>query len=230
VGRAPVVVKLSGSLVQPRNVELVKEYAGVLRRLWEHSGARPLVVVGGGATARGYVKACRKLGASEAELDLIGIEVTRLNARLLISALREAALPTPPRTVDELVEALSDPLERIVVMGGLQPGQSTNAVSFVVAELVGAKKVVTATNVDGVYDKDPRKYKDAKLVPRLTLAELRKLVEKKSSRAGGYKLLDRVALSIMERSKIMLHVVNGKNPENVLKACLGEEVGTLVVP
>ncbi len=227
--RTPIVIKISGSFIQPDKPETVKKYAEVLLELYKE-GYRPMAVVGGGGIARMYINAARMLGASESMLDLLGIEVTRLNAQLLITALGENALPNPPKTIDEMLEAKNDPLERISVMGGLQPGQSTNAVSAVAAELFGAKKIINATKVDGVYDKDPRIYKDAKLIKRITVFQLRELLARQSAQAGKYQLLDPPSLTIIERSRITLHIVNGKDPENVARVLRGEDIGSTVLP
>ena len=228
--RTPIVVKISGSFIQPRRLDTIKKYSEVLVYAWQHEAVRPIVVVGGGDVTRQYIKSCRELGASEAILDLIGIEITRINARLLITALKESAFPHPPATVEELIKALQDPAERIVVMGGLQPGQSTNAVSVIAAEIAGASRIINATKVEGVYDKDPEKHSNAKLLPQITLEELKRLVEREKSVAGEYRLLDLTAISLLERSKIVLHVINGNNPENVLRVIRGERIGTTVLP
>ncbi|MEM0021268.1 MAG: UMP kinase [Fervidicoccaceae archaeon] len=227
--RTPIVIKISGSFIQPDMPEMVKQYAGLLREIWE-SGYRPMVVVGGGRIARLYIESARSLGASESMLDLLGIDVTRLNAHLLITSLADIALPYPPRNIDEILNAKQDPLERIMVAGGLQPGQSTNAVSAVVAELVGAKKIINATKVDGVYDRDPNIDKSAKLIRKITTMQMREILEKQSALAGKYELLDPPSLTIIERSKIIVHVISGSDPQNVLKVLRGEELGSVILP
>lgn len=227
--RVPIVLKISGSFIQPDKPEFVKRYAELVIKLLDE-GYRPFVVVGGGNIARLYIEGARSLGASESMLDLLGIEVTRLNAHLLITALGENSLPYPPRNIDEILNAKQDPQERIMVMGGLQPGQSTNAVSAVVAELVGAKKIINATKVDGVYDRDPRTDKYAKLLKKITAFQLREILESQSAMAGKYELLDPPSLTIIERSKITIHIVNGNDPENVYRVLKGEDIGSTIIP
>jgi uridylate kinase len=227
--KTPVVIKISGSFIQPDRAEMVKKYAELLRELWNDS-YRPMVIVGGGRIARLYIESARSLGASESMLDLLGIDVTRLNAHLLITSLSDIALPYPPRSIDEILDAKQDPLERIMVAGGLQPGQSTNAVSAVVAELVGAKKIINATKVDGVYDRDPSTDKSAKLLKKITTLQLREILEKQSALAGKYELLDPPSITIIERSKIVVHIINGEDPRNVLKVLKGEEIGSTIIP
>ncbi len=222
----PVVVKISGRIISPQNIGLVKEYSRIIGS--HHArGARIAVVVGGGATARTYIEAARSLGCSEAVLDIIGIDASRLNARLLIAGLGGNAHPLVPHNLAEFLQYWES--GKIVVAGGFQPGQSTNAVAAVIAEAIGAERLVNATLVDGIYDKDPSKHRDAKLLERLSYRELREILQtSQTSLAGAYELFDPVALNVAERSGIKLVFINGWNPENLAKALRGEKVGTLV--
>ncbi|AFH42965.1 UMP kinase [Fervidicoccus fontis] len=228
MSRTPIVIKISGSFIQPDKPDAIRNFSNVLIELWE-SGYRPAVVVGGGNTARDYINAARKLGGNESVLDLIGIEVTRLNAYLLILSLGSYAVPYPLESINDILKVKDDPLERIIVMGGLQPGQSTNAVSAILAEVIGAKNIINVTKVDGIYDKDPLLNKDAKLIKKITTLQLRELLKQHSSEAGKYELFDPLSLSIIERSKLIVKVISGKDPENIKKA-FTEEVGSVILP
>jgi uridylate kinase len=218
------VVKISGKHVNPERVELVKRYADTLVRLYR-DGYRLVVVVGGGSTARAYISAAEKLGISKAFMDMLGIEASRLNARLLIYAMQPYAYPEPPRSIWELLEAYST--GKIVVCGGFQPGQSTTGVAAVVAEAINAQLLVIATTVAGVYTADPRVEPTAKLIPKLSYEEYRRVISQ-SMEPGRYELLDPIALTVVERSRIPVRVVDGSNPENIVKAILGEDVGSLI--
>lgn len=227
--RETIVVKISGNFIQPENPMLIRRFAEALSTIGE-MGYRPIVVVGGGRIARLYIEAGRRIGANEALLDLIGIQVTRLNARLLINALGGKALNMVPKTVVDLLRAYEDPKERIIVMGGLQPGQSTNAVSAIAAEVSGARLIINATRVDGVYTKDPEKHSDAKLIKKITVNELRYLLESQSAMAGKYELFDPPSLTIIYRSGITVRVVNGSEPYNIVRVLQGEDLGTIILP
>jgi len=219
-----VVVKISGKIVNPDQPRLVGEYAELLRKL--STSKRLAVVVGGGTVARHYIGAARSLGVSRGLQDMLGIEAARLNARLLAYTLGpDHACLHIPRSVGELLEAVSHC--RIVLLGGLQPGQSTAAVAAITAELLSAERLVLATTVDGVYDRDPRRHPDAKLLPRLTYAELERVLEQ-SVEPGRYELLDPQAISVLRRSCVEARVVNGLDPKNVGKAVRGEPVGTTI--
>ena len=223
-----LVVKVSGHLSTPDHADLIARYARVLGEL-RGRGLGLAVVVGGGSTARRYIAAARGLGADEATLDLIGVRASRLNAMLLIAALGRLAYPIPPESLEEVLEAYAT--GRIVVCGGLQPGQSTNAVSALIAEALRADVLVNMTTVDAVYTADPEIDPSAKPIPQLTVRELRRLLRvEEEYRAGGYKLMDPLSLLILERSRVPMIVTDGRRPEVLREIAEGRVVGTLVTP
>lgn len=222
-----IAVKVSGRFIDPSNPAYVGELCRVIRELVE-GGCRLAVVVGGGGLARRYIEAARRVGVSEALLDSIGIEASRLNALLVASGLGDLAYPSVPRSFEDFLRAWAS--GRVVVMGGLQPGQSTSAVSALVAEAIGAKLLVNAASVDGVYDKDPRVHRDARRLEEVTVAELRRILSGQSKEAGGYELMDQVSLSVVERSGIRVVITYGGDPRNIARAVRGERVGTVVLP
>ena len=220
------VVKVSGAVfdLQNRGGEMVRRVADQLRAASEE-GWRVAAVAGGGSVARLYIRAARELGASEAALDQLGILITRANAELLIAALGGTAYPSVPQTLEELLAA-SASNRSIIVMGGLQPGQSTNAVAALAAESLGAALLVNATDVDGVYTDDPRKNPSAKRLESVGVEELTLLLSGSEHKAGTYELLDHVSLRILERSRIPTVVTSY---EGVLAAIRGEKVGTRIM-
>ncbi|MEM2226067.1 MAG: UMP kinase [Candidatus Bathyarchaeia archaeon] len=222
------VVKISGS-VFPKSLEtdLIKSYAAELRALREE-GHGLIVVTGGGANARNYIRALRELGGSESHCDEIGIRVSRLNALLLISALGDAAHPLVPEDLGQLLAYFST--GKIVVMGGLQPGHSTNAVAALAAEAIRADLLVNATDVDGIYTTDPKADPFARKLDEIGARELLKMVLQGSLWAGAYELIDPVAVGIIARSKIPALVVNGMDPKNLTRALRGERIGTKIIP
>ncbi len=223
-----IVVKISGKWINPDRPEIIGGYARVLKKLYEE-GYRIAVVVGGGRVAREYITAGRKLGLSEAMLDLMGIAATRLNAMLFTVILNDLAYQGVPRSLDEFMEAWST--GKIVICGGFQPGQSTNAVSALIAEAIGAKLLVNATTVQGLYDKDPNKYPDARLIKEASVEETyRILIGEQHYAAGGYELMDPLSLMIIKRGGITVKIVYGGNPENVYRAVKGENPGTTIKP
>jgi uridylate kinase len=160
-----IVLSLGGSVLMPSLEEnRVPAYAEVIREISRE--ARLLVVVGGGGEARRYIRVARDLGLNEAFGDEIGIQVTRLNAALLAGALGDAAYPAVARSQAEACCFAES--GKIVVMGGITPAQTTDAVAAVLAELAGADLLVNATSIDGVYTADPRTDPSAVRIDLLT--------------------------------------------------------------
>lgn len=207
--------------------ERISGYVRVLKKL-KGGGHELVVVTGGGGNARLYIDAARKMGANESLCDELGIEAAKLNARLLIVGLGEDAYPNVPESVEEIGAAFES--GKIVVLGGLLPGQSTDSVAAMVSELIGASLLVKATDTDGIYTSDPKKDPKAKKLDEISCAQLREMLLRLPIGAGEYELLDPVAVRIVERSKIPLWVVDGRKPENIERVVKGERIGTLVKP
>jgi len=219
-----IVIKLSGRIFSVDNVKILKDYARFLVKI--SKTCQPVVVTGGGNIARHYINHARSSGADESSLDELGIEVSRLNAKLLIYALKHKAYPHPPTTLQEIRYAVDSGL--IVIVGGLHPGHSTNGTAALIAEKVEATQFLNATDVDGVYDLDPNKYKKAKKFRRIELKTLRNMLIREDSVAGGYDLMDILALKIIERSKIKTRILKA-DLKILEKAIKGDSVGTEII-
>ncbi len=219
-----IVIKLSGSIFGMDNVKVLKDYASFLVKISKI--CQPIVIAGGGHIARHYISHARSSGADESTLDELGIEISRLNAKLLIYTLKNKAYSHPPTTLQEVKHAVDDGL--IVVAGGLHPGQSTNGTAALIAEKIKAELFLNATDVDGVYDMDPNKYKQAKKFKRIELKNLKNMLVHEDSVAGGYDLMDIVALKIIERSKINTQILKA-DIKLIEKAIKGATVGTKIV-
>jgi uridylate kinase len=227
--RAPVVVSIGGSvlLTGSGDTEFLEKLADLLRR----TGAqRPLVVtVGGGRTAREYIQLGRALGLTEFELDEVGIEVTRLHARLLAARVGPPAPAHPPTTVPQVVEQLRTGSP--VILGGTEPGHTTDGVAALVAVRIRAARVVNATDVDGVYDQDPHTHPGARRIEQLTWPEFRAMVHAATSgEAGQNFLFDRLGVDALARARIPLLVVPGRDLPNLEEAiagrtCRGSRIG-----
>ena len=219
-----IVIKLSGRIFGIDNAKILKDYAEFLVKISKI--CQPIVVAGGGTIARHYISHARSSGADESTLDELGIEVSRLNAKLLIYALKNKAYSHPPTTLQEVRHAVDDGL--IVVAGGLHPGQSTNGTAALIAEKVKAEQFLNATDVDGVYDMDPNKFKHAKKFKSIEMKNLKNILVHEDSVAGGYDLMDIVALKIIERSKIQTRIIKA-DTKIIEKAIKGDNVGTKII-
>ena len=221
-----VVISLGGSILIPSlEKNKIKEYVPVLEEIAAHH--RLFVVVGGGGEARRYITAARTLGIDEGTSDEIGILVTRMNANLLIAALGDAAYPKVAESHAEAKKFAES--QKIVIMGGITPGQTTDAVAAVLAERVGASVFINVTSVDGIYSADPKKDKKAIKYDTLTPKQLLEIVGVTGLTAGSNTVLDIVAARIVERSHIPLVVLDGRDPKNLSRAILnGKFTGSIV--
>ena len=219
-----IVIKLSGRIFGMDNVKILKDYARFLVKI--SKVCQPVIVAGGGHIARRYINYARSSGADESSLDELGIDISRLNAKLLIYALKHRAYPHPPTTLQEIRNAVDS--GAIVVTGGLHPGHSTNGTAALIAEKIKASVFLNATDVAGVYDLDPNKYKGAKMYRRIELKKLRNMLVRKESIAGGYDLMDILTLKIIERSKIKTRILKA-DIKTLEKAIKGGSVGTEII-
>ena len=219
-----IVIKLSGKVFGMDNAKIIQNYADFFIKISKI--CQPIVVAGGGVVARHYISHARNFNVDESTLDELGIEISRLNAKLLIYALKNKAYSHPPTTLQEVKHAVDDGL--IVVAGGLHPGQSTNGTSALIAEKIQAEQFLNATDVDGVYDMDPNKFKKAKKFKSIELKNLKNILVHEDSVAGGYDLMDIVALKIIERSKIKTRILKA-DPKIIEKAIKGGNVGTEII-
>jgi uridylate kinase len=220
-----IVIKLSGSLFnQDTNHDSIKNYAQMLIDI--SNNVQPIVIAGGGKIARHYIDLARSLGSDEANLDIIGIEVSRLNAKLLIAALDDQAYSQVPKNLEEVAIAVAS--GKIVIAGGLHPGQSTNATSALIAEASKASGFVNSTDVDGIYDSDPNVNPNARLFKEITVNECIEILRAERTMAGTYDLMDIIALKVIERSKIPTRVIRS-DVSNIRDAIDGKDIGTKII-
>lgn len=221
-----IVLRIGGSVIaSPVNPELIGKYADLLKSL-KAEGHEVAVVVGGGSLAREFIGFAKALGLSEKAQDDIAISVSRVFAQLFLKKLGKSACESVPLTVEDAEKCLSE--GKTVVMGGLKPGMTTDTVAAMVAEQTNADLLIKATNQEGVYDKDPRKYHDAVKLEHLRLADLSCVLAENKHKAGIHQIIDPEAIKILKRKRVKVVVVSGFRPENVLKAVKGENVGTVI--
>src|ERR1044072_1109487 len=211
-----IVIKLSGSLFNfDTNSSQLNDYVKLIKKI--SKVYQPVIITGGGKIARFYIELSRSLGLDESGLDLIGIQVSHLNARLLISGLGEYCYPLPPKNLEEISVALLSGL--VIVTGGIYPGQSTNATSALIAERTGASRFYNATDVDGIYDSDPRTNPQANKFEKITVQDCVNILKSEKSMAGTYDLMDLISLKVIERSNLPT-VVFKSTVENIEKLVL----------
>lgn len=221
-----ILIRLGGSVIAtPVNTGLIGKYVEILKEL-NAKGHEVVVVVGGGALARDFIQIAKELGLEEKDQDDLAISVSRLFAQLFIKKLGKISCESIPISVEEAVERLEE--GKIVVLGGLKPGMTTDTVAALIAERINADMLIKATDQEGVYDKDPRKYPDAVKLDKLSFEALPQVLAEKKHRAGIHQILDPEAVKVLKAKRIKMLVLNGYKPENILLAVEGKNVGTLI--
>lgn len=200
-----IVISLGGSVLLSKDIDK-SYYESLKKTLQSHNDKKIYVVVGGGPPAREYISRARALQFSELMLDNLGIEITRVNALFLLSYLQNDVSYIPHSTKEA-----ADFEDALVIMGGTTPGHSTDFVGAELASLTKASLFVIATNVDGVYDKDPRKHADAEMYDSISAHDLLETYGSSWNAAGSNTVIDGPALKKIVTDKIPTVVINGKN-------------------
>ncbi|KXA92885.1 hypothetical protein AKJ64_01960 [candidate division MSBL1 archaeon SCGC-AAA259E17] len=225
-----ITICFGGSTFNPEEleVETLKEIAEALKEL-KKENHEILVVTGGGYTSRYYIEAGEELGIPHKDLDQIGIAATRLNARLLNSVLGDLATEDVPRNFEKAIRTMLR--NKIPVMGGTQPGHTTDAVAAELAETSNSDLLIFISDVDGIYTSDPKKNEGAEKIYQMTTSELSDLMSKMKFEPGMNAIIDPLATEILQGMKIKTLVI-GKNEINRLPQIVkgSTHSGTVVEP
>jgi len=224
---ATLALSIGGSIIlQDKNeIEYLTKLAKLL--ITQSKRNKLFIVVGGGRLARTYQGLARELGANDAFLDDVGIAATRMNARLLIAALKNHVYPKPAKDFDEAF--LAGKSHSIVVMGGTHPGHTTDAVAAMLGEHVGADRFINATSVDGVYSEDPKKNPKAKKYKRMTTDELWEFTKNAGHEPGQNVVIDSLAARIIQRSAMPTFVIDGSDLKALKDAIAGKAPNGTVI-
>lgn len=224
-----VTLCFGGSILAPEelDVDCIREIAQTLRVL-KSQKHEILVVTGGGRPSRKYIEAARKLKALSTYCDLLGIDVTRLNARLLITALGDLAEREPLTTFEAAIRVMLK--GKVPVMGGIMPGQTTDAVAAMLASSSKSELLVFFTDVGGVYTTDPKLDPRAEKLELMTVQKLMKLVSVKKMEPGISMVIDPVGAKLIQRTGIRTLVL-GKHEIKRLPEILrgAKHSGTTIV-
>src|SRR5437762_8695358 len=229
-----IVLKLSGEAMQERggrdnsSTAVVNEIAQRVEEVRDLD-VQVSVVIGGGNIWRGLSASQR--GMDRTTADYMGMLATVINALALRSALKQMDVETRVQSAIDM-RNVAEPfilgrairhleLDRVVIFaaGTGNPYFSTDTTAALRASEIRADVILKATKVDGVYDRDPNKYPDARRFDRLTFSE---------ALAKRLQIMDSTAFSLCMDNKIPIVVFNMNNPINIRDVVLGRKVGTLV--
>lgn len=220
---------MGGSLLVPDGIdtgfiaafkECIVKYLG--------KGYSFILVTGGGKTARRYIEAADTVSViTDEDKDWLGIHTTRLNAHLIRTVFRDYAHPrinTNPHNLEDFY----DFKEGILVAAGWRPGCSTDYDAVLLAKYLDVKRVINLSNIDYVYDKDPRKFPDAVKKEKITWPEFRALVGDTWS-PGMSAPFDPIASKLAQDAGMEVVILNGEGIANLEAYLDGEPFeGTVI--
>jgi uridylate kinase len=216
-----LAIKIGGSIAVGEKGPCQEYISAFLEAVGSLEFEKLVVGIGGGRLARNYLSSTGSLLSPE-QRELVVIELLRANTRMLSLLLGGEAVFTE----DDIERIDRDSSDQIYVIGGIRPGRSTDANTALMAELTGADLFIKLTDVDGVFTADPDEDEEAEFIERMTFDELRSLSVEGSP--GSYGILDRLAISVLERASIPVRVMNGRDPSILERLMAGEDIGTLI--
>lgn len=224
------VLSLGGSLVVPDggiDIHFLRQFSAFIRNQISSKQRRFFIVVGGGSTMRHYRDAAQTVLEGKIlneDLDWLGIHTTRLNAHLI----RTIFIDIANAHIIEHYDQPFDATEPIIVASGWKPGWSTDYCAVTLCKNYGIRAMVNMTNVDQVYNKDPKKFSDAKPLVQTSWVEYRGMVGDKWT--PGLNLpFDPIASKLADELGVTVKILNGKNIDNLANALDGEKfVGTTI--
>lgn len=210
-----IVLSLGGSLICPSDFDFVflKKFRQIIEVYSKHS-YKFVIICGGGKLARTFQEiASKNKKLSNEELDWLGIYATKINAYIVKSIFGNSA--------EDFV--VSNPTQKlnlkknIVVASGWKPGWSTDYDAVLLAKNFKVMEVINMSNIDYVYDKDPRKFKNAKKIEKLKWLTYLKMTGTRW-KAGMNVPFDPIAAKEAQKSKIKVYVIGNDlgNFENLL--------------
>jgi len=221
------VISLGGSLIVPEKIDLkfIREFRKIIYK--NRLKYKFIIVCGGGTTARKYISALRELGLSEKFQSFIGISATRMNARFMSYIFGFNPERGMPHTLHELSKYVKK--QDITFCGALEyePRQTSDSTA---AEIAGYFKTdfINITDVSGLHDKNPKKYKDAKFIPEISWGGLYKMVNENKFKPGQHFVIDQSAAEIIMKKKIITYII-GKNLKQLDNLVNGKKfIGTII--
>ena len=208
-----IVISLGGSFLfdKKRDTSLL---FNELKKLNE----KFLVITGGGPIAREYIDFSKDFNLSEKELHTVGIKCTHINAWVMSKDFKTDYTDEDPRKIKTN--------KRITLTGGYLPGWTTDTCAAYAAVSTHSKVIFNMSKETGVYDKDPRKFKDVKLLKNISFEKLYTLT--KGKRVPGMNFIfDPLAAKICKKNNIAVVVTN--DIEDIKRYLENREIkGTIV--
>ncbi len=224
-----IILSLGGSIIIPGEINTV--FLAKFRDLilsYIKKGNRAVIVAGGGHVCRVYQSAASKiLGSkkpSNLDLDWIGIKATKMNAELIRVIFSKEAYG---KVIDNPTKKVTTS-RKIIVGSGWLPNCSSDKDAVLLARTYKAKTVVNLTNINYVYNKDPRKFKDAKPIKKMSWNDMKKIVGT-TWKPGANLPFDPVASNLAAKLRLRVVIMNGTNLANFKNFLEGKKFkGTVI--
>jgi len=206
------IISVGGSMIIPEeiNIDFLKELKQITLDHIKNNN-RVILVCGGGKIARDYIEASRKLAkVSDINADLVGIAATKLNAELVRVIFEDTAYEkvvfNPTKNIDTN--------KKIIIASGWEPGCSTDTDAVLLAKNFNANTIINMTNIDYVYNKDPKKHKDATPLKNISWEDFQKIVGEEWS-PGLNMPFDPIATKHAKELNLKVIILNGNNLEDL---------------
>ncbi|MDY0027608.1 MAG: UMP kinase [Candidatus Humimicrobiaceae bacterium] len=219
---------LMGNLEYGIDPRVINDISGEIREVVE-LGVEVAVVIGGGNFWRGV--SASENGMDRTTADYIGMLATVMNALGLQNALEKIGVVTRVQTAISMQE-IAEPFirrravrhlekKRVVIFAGGtgNPYFTTDTAAALRALEIEAEIIFKATKVDGIYDKDPLKYKDAKKFEKLNFLDILKM---------NLRVMDSTATSLCMENNLPIIVFDITRPGNIKVVIMGKRIGTIV--
>jgi uridylate kinase len=217
-------MSLGGSVIVPNKID-VKFLKGFKKIIGKYAkkGYRFVIICGGGKLARNFQKSAAEYNFSNEGLDWLGIYATRINAdfiKKMFDNIAENIIVKNPTSKIKFTK-------KILIAAGWKPGWSTDYDAVLLAKNLKIKTIINMSNIDYVYDKDPKKNKNAKKIKSISWKEFRGIVGNKW-KAGLNLPFDPVAAKEAEKLGLKVSIIGKslKNFENLLNN--KEFMGTVI--
>ncbi|HLC61339.1 MAG TPA: UMP kinase [Candidatus Nanoarchaeia archaeon] len=220
-----IVLSLGGSLICPEDYDFdfLKKFKNLIEKFIKKD-YKFIIICGGGKLARNFQEIASKSSKLDnEELDWLGIYATKINAHIVKSIFDECS--------EEFV--VSNPNKKInfkknvLIASGWKPGCSTDYDAVLIAKIFGVNGVINLSNVDFVYDKDPKKNRDAKKIEKMNWSNFIKIIGSKWT-AGLNVPFDPVAAKEAKKSKMKVSII-GKDLNNLKDLLDGKKFkGTVI--
>lgn len=222
------ILSVGGSIIIPKtgfDIDFLKKFRQMILAEVK-KGQKFILIIGGGSTARNYQTALKEtVKTSDIDLDWMGIEATIINAnfvRLMFGDIAYKEVITNPNKKVKTNKA-------IIVAAGYKPGCSTDYDAVLFAKTYGATEMLNLSNIEYVYDKDPKIFSDAKIIENIDWKTFRKEIVGEIWQPGKSAPFDPVASKAAEKLNLKVNILQGTNLPEVQKALGGKKFkGTVI--